>query len=432
MDLHHQFEVSAAVEDTWAAFLDMPRVAPCMPGAEITEVIDDRNVKGGAKVKVGPVNLRFAGTAEMVEIDEPNRTALMKAGGADAKGRGNADADVRFTLSEAGRTRRGRGQHIAEPDRIRRPVRARAAASSTRSPISCSTEFVANLEVELGGAKESRGRRHHARRRSSGGTGARRNNHHRFPASKAGIGTHAVLQGRLVDDQKEVQALVKPAPFTYHDPTTVDELVSLLSSLEDVKLLAGGQSLMPMLNLRLAQPDHLVDLNTVSGLGEIETTPDGVRVGAMVRQADLMTRRRPARQHADHGRGIALGGTLPDPYPRNDRRQHEPPRSRGRAAGHCAVVRRRADRRRAGRHAGGADARMADRLHDSQPGRGRGADRHRLHVLGRAARLCVRRVRSPLRRFRHRGRRRTSRHRGRRDHPGRGRHRRESSRPRSA
>ena len=59
---------------------------------------------------------------------------------------------------------------------------------------------------------------------------------------------------------------MKPAPFTYHDPTTVDELVGLLGSVEDVKLLAGGQSLMPMLNLRLAQPDHLIDLNTVAGL----------------------------------------------------------------------------------------------------------------------------------------------------------------------
>lgn len=80
---------------------------------------------------------------------------------------------------------------------------------------------------------------------------------------------------------------MKPAPFTYHDPTTVSELVSLLGSLEDAKLLAGGQSLMPMLNLRLAQPDHVVDLNTVAGLDDIETTATGVRVGAMVRQAAL-------------------------------------------------------------------------------------------------------------------------------------------------
>ncbi len=81
---------------------------------------------------------------------------------------------------------------------------------------------------------------------------------------------------------------MKPAPFTYHDPTSVGELVSLLGTIEDAKLLAGGQSLMPMLNLRLAQPDHLIDLNTVAGLSGIEATSNGVRVGAMVRQASLM------------------------------------------------------------------------------------------------------------------------------------------------
>lgn len=80
---------------------------------------------------------------------------------------------------------------------------------------------------------------------------------------------------------------MKPAPFTYHDPTTLDELVSLLGSLEDAKLLAGGQSLMPMLNLRLAQPDHLIDLNTVAGLSGIERTESGVRIGAMTRQSSL-------------------------------------------------------------------------------------------------------------------------------------------------
>lgn len=81
---------------------------------------------------------------------------------------------------------------------------------------------------------------------------------------------------------------MKPAPFTYHDPTTVDDLVGLMGSLEDVKLLAGGQSLMPMLNLRLAQPDHLVDLNTVAGLSATSPTAEGIHIGAMVRQADLM------------------------------------------------------------------------------------------------------------------------------------------------
>lgn len=101
MDLHHQFEVAAAVADAWPAFLDMPRIAPCMPGTEITEVIDARNVKGEARVKVGPVNLRFTGVGELTQVDETNRSAVLAARGSDAKGRGNADADVRFSLKEA-------------------------------------------------------------------------------------------------------------------------------------------------------------------------------------------------------------------------------------------------------------------------------------------------------------------------------------------
>lgn len=81
---------------------------------------------------------------------------------------------------------------------------------------------------------------------------------------------------------------MKPGPFTYHDPATVEELLGLLGTFEDAKLLAGGQSLMPMLNLRLAQPDHVIDLNTVAGLDSIERTDNGVRIGAMARQATAM------------------------------------------------------------------------------------------------------------------------------------------------
>ncbi|MGI9596198.1 MAG: SRPBCC family protein [Acidimicrobiales bacterium] len=105
MDLHHRFEVAAGIDQAWPAFLDMPRIAPCMPGAEVTEVIDDRNVKGAAKVKVGPINLSFAGRAEMTEIDHDGHSALMVAKGADAKGRGNAEADVGFSLVDLGSQR---------------------------------------------------------------------------------------------------------------------------------------------------------------------------------------------------------------------------------------------------------------------------------------------------------------------------------------
>jgi len=80
---------------------------------------------------------------------------------------------------------------------------------------------------------------------------------------------------------------MKPAPFRYHDPATLDDVVGLLGSLEDAKLLAGGQSLVPMLNFRFVQPDHLIDLN---GVGELfGVNDDGTRltIGAMTRQATL-------------------------------------------------------------------------------------------------------------------------------------------------
>ena len=80
---------------------------------------------------------------------------------------------------------------------------------------------------------------------------------------------------------------MKPPPFSYHDPKTVSEVVGLLSTLENAKLLAGGQSLMPMLNFRFVQPDHIIDLNRVEGLSYIRNTAEGMEVGAMTRQRDL-------------------------------------------------------------------------------------------------------------------------------------------------
>ena len=81
---------------------------------------------------------------------------------------------------------------------------------------------------------------------------------------------------------------MKSAPFAYHDPTTVDELMDLLAGKENAKLLAGGQSLMPMLNMRYAMPDHVIDLNGVASLAGIVETDDAIEIGAMTRQCDLM------------------------------------------------------------------------------------------------------------------------------------------------
>jgi carbon-monoxide dehydrogenase medium subunit len=81
---------------------------------------------------------------------------------------------------------------------------------------------------------------------------------------------------------------VKPAPFVYHAPRSVDEAVAVLAQVgHDGKVLAGGQSLIPVLNMRLASPGHLVDVNGVAGLDGIDVTPGHVRVGALVRHRAL-------------------------------------------------------------------------------------------------------------------------------------------------
>jgi aerobic carbon-monoxide dehydrogenase medium subunit len=80
---------------------------------------------------------------------------------------------------------------------------------------------------------------------------------------------------------------MKPPPFAYHDPRTPEDVVGLLSSLDNAKLLAGGQSLMPMLNMRFVQPDHLIDLNRVDGLDFIRAHNGAIEIGAMTRQRDI-------------------------------------------------------------------------------------------------------------------------------------------------
>ena len=87
---------------------------------------------------------------------------------------------------------------------------------------------------------------------------------------------------------------MKPAPFEYAAPTTVDEALGLLG--EDAKALAGGQSLVPLLNFRLARPRLIVDLNKVGGLGAIRRSRTSLFIGALVRQAAVER----SRLIADH------------------------------------------------------------------------------------------------------------------------------------
>ena len=101
MEFDNSFEVPLKPAEAWTVLMDIRRIAPCMPGAELTEVVDDRNYKGKVAVRLGPVALAFAGLVTFEEIDNANRTARVKAQGTDTKGRGGANATASFRIEDA-------------------------------------------------------------------------------------------------------------------------------------------------------------------------------------------------------------------------------------------------------------------------------------------------------------------------------------------
>ena len=80
---------------------------------------------------------------------------------------------------------------------------------------------------------------------------------------------------------------MKPAPFTYHDPKTVAEAAEMLGTLENARVLAGGQSLMPMMNFRYVMPDHIVDINNIAELAYIRQSSGALELGALTRQRQI-------------------------------------------------------------------------------------------------------------------------------------------------
>ena len=101
MEFENSFNVRVPVEEAWAILTDVERIAPCMPGAELTEVIDENSFKGKVSVRLGPVALTFAGDARFEDRDDAGHSARVKAQGRDAKGRGGANANVDFRLVPA-------------------------------------------------------------------------------------------------------------------------------------------------------------------------------------------------------------------------------------------------------------------------------------------------------------------------------------------
>ena len=103
MLIKNDFEVAEPVEKVWQFFGNIPQVATCLPGAELTEDLGGEKYKGTVAIRMGPVRLRFAGTADIAERDEAARRVVVHAAGADEKGRGQASMTVTATLAKSGR-----------------------------------------------------------------------------------------------------------------------------------------------------------------------------------------------------------------------------------------------------------------------------------------------------------------------------------------
>jgi carbon monoxide dehydrogenase subunit G len=101
MLIENEFTVATPVDDLWAYLLDVERIAPCMPGAELTETIDEQHWKGKVNLRFGPVALSFAGTVQMTERDDEAHRAVLHAKGLEAKGKGAANATVTSWLEPA-------------------------------------------------------------------------------------------------------------------------------------------------------------------------------------------------------------------------------------------------------------------------------------------------------------------------------------------
>ena len=103
MLIKNGFDVAEPVEKVWQFFGNIPQVATCLPGTELTESLGDDRYAGRVAVRMGPVRLQFAGTADITERDEAAHRIVVHATGAEEKGRGQASMVVTATLARSGR-----------------------------------------------------------------------------------------------------------------------------------------------------------------------------------------------------------------------------------------------------------------------------------------------------------------------------------------
>jgi uncharacterized protein len=149
-EFDYTFDVPLSPAEAWPVLIDVRRIAPCIPGAKLTEVVDETTYQGRISVPLGPVALAFAGVLKFEELDPSNHTARVTAQGTDAKGSGGAHATATFRVEPANggskvlmHTDLGLSGAIAQYGSSAGVIEATAAQMITR--------FADNLRAQLAG-----------------------------------------------------------------------------------------------------------------------------------------------------------------------------------------------------------------------------------------------------------------------------------------
>ena len=152
MKFENGFEVDAPVEEVWRTVLDIERVAPNVPGAQVLERTSEDAYKVGIKVKIGPITMQYRGELQIVEHDDAAHRAVLRVKAKEARGQGTADADATIELS-------GDDGHTSAKVSTDVRLSGRAAAMSRGIVEDVSRRlidtFAQNLAQSLGGAQEA-------------------------------------------------------------------------------------------------------------------------------------------------------------------------------------------------------------------------------------------------------------------------------------
>src|SRR3954471_3336856 len=148
MKFENTFAVDAPIDEVYATLLDVERVAPCVPGAEVLEKSGDNAYQVAIKVRVGPISMTYKGNVEIVERDDENHRAVMRARARETRGQGTADARVELSLEQEGPTTNG--TMVAD---VQLAGRAAAMGRGVIQDVSAKlvTTFAQNLETMLAG-----------------------------------------------------------------------------------------------------------------------------------------------------------------------------------------------------------------------------------------------------------------------------------------